>query len=171
MKKLFLFSFVLSLTLLIASCSSCGGRRHEKTRNDSIAEFRATLTKEDTTEMLKLTDDAMKMLKNKQYDKVLAMMYEYHDSTKEIKPLTKETARRYNRMFHMFPVIDYERNYYSFQLEGCNDVKYTVIWAPAEKTGTGVPAKTAYMFNPVKVDGSWKLCVKTAEDRIDETLN
>lgn len=70
----------------------------------------------------------------------------------------------------LFPVLEYSRIYYSFQLEGCNDVKYEVVWATADKTGTNQDAKTAYMFNPVKVDGSWKLCVKTASDEIDMNM-
>ena len=49
----------------------------------------------------------------------------------------------------------------------CNDVKYEVVFATAEQTGTGEPAKTAFMFNPVKVDGTWKLCVKSVDDKID----
>lgn len=132
-----------------------------------MAEFRSELTAEDTTTMLKLCDDAMEQLKAKDYDKVLASMYEYTDSTQEVKPLSKETAARYLRMFRMFPVLDYVRKYYSFQLEGCNDVKYEVTFATAEQAGTSKPAKTGYMFNPVKVDGTWKLCVKTADEEID----
>jgi hypothetical protein len=46
-------------------------------------------------------------------------------------------------------------------------VKYEVVFATAEQAGTPEPAKTGYMFNPVKVDGEWKLCVKTLSDDID----
>ena len=120
--------------------------------------------------MLKLCDDAMEDLKNKKYDKVLASLYEYTDSTQELKPLSKEVANKYRRKFMFFPVLDYHRIYYSFQLEWCNDVKYEVTWATAEKAGTAEPAKTAYMFNPVKINGEWKLCVKTADDEIDKTM-
>ena len=120
--------------------------------------------------MLKLCDDAMEELKNKNYDKVLASLYEYTDSTQELKPLSKEVANKYRRKFMLFPVLDYHRTYYSFQLEGCNDVKYEVTRATADKAGTSDPAKTAYMFNPVKIDGEWKLCVKTADDEIDKTM-
>jgi hypothetical protein len=52
-------------------------------------------------------------------------------------------------------------------LEGCNDVKYEVTFATAEQTG-GQPATIMFMFNPVKIDGEWKLCVKTPTDEIDE---
>lgn len=162
MKKSYIYSFVGLSLLCITSCQN-----KPKTRTQQIYEFRSELTAEDTTTMLKLCDDAMEQLKAKEYDKVLASMYEYTDSTKELKPLSKETAKRYRRMFQMFPVLDYVRKYYSFQLEGCNDVRYQVTFATAEQAGTPEPPKTAYMFNPVKIDGSWKLCIKTADDELD----
>lgn len=153
-------AFAAILTLM-----ACGNK--QKTREQQIEEFRSTLTTEDTTQMLKLCDDAMESLKAKDYDKVLSSLYEYTDSTKEVKPLTEKTAKRYRRLFRMFPVLDYTRKYYSFQLEGCNDVKYEVTFATAEQAGTDKPATTGYMFNPVKVDGQWKLCVKTADEDFD----
>ena len=119
--------------------------------------------------MLKLCDDAMKELKAKNIDKVLASLYEYTDSTEDLKPLSEELKKKYRNQFQIFPVMEYERKYYSFQLEGCNDVKYEVTFATAEQTGTGQPAKTAFMFNPVKINGEWKLCVKTADEEIDKT--
>ena len=165
MKKYLLF---IASSVLVLSLASCGGK--QKSREQQKQEFRSELTKEDTATMLKLCDDAMANLKAKDYNKVLASLYEYTDSTQEVKPLTEETKRRYLNKFRLFPVLDYERVYYSFQLEGCNDVKYEVTVATAEQAGTAEPAKTGYMFNPVKVDGSWKLCVKTANDQIDMNM-
>lgn len=165
MKKYLLF---IASSVLVLSLASCGGK--QKSREQQKQEFISELTKEDTATMLKLCDDAMANLKAKDYNKVLASLYEYTDSTQEVKPLTEETKRRYLNKFRLFPVLDYERVYYSFQLEGCNDVKYEVTFATAEQAGTAEPAKTGYMFNPVKVDGSWKLCVKTANDQIDMNM-
>ena len=152
MKKLCFLAGTICALLSLNSCNSCSSSKDGKSREEKIEEFRSELNKEDTAIMLKLCDDAMEELKNKNYDKVLASLYEYTDSTQELKPLSKEVANK------------------SFQLEGCNDVKYEVTWATAEKAGTSDPAKTAYMFNPVKINGEWKLCVKTADDEIDKTM-
>lgn len=130
-------------------------------------EFRSTLSTSDTTQMLQLCDEAMEQLKNHSYEKVLSSLYEYNDSTKEVKPLSETLMRQYRSNFETFPVIEYRRVYYSFLLEGCNDVKYEVIFATPEQTGTDEPAKTAFMFNPVKIDGQWYLCVKTEKDKLD----
>ena len=166
MKKLILFSLSL---ILILSFGSCSGDK-KKSREQQVEEFRMELSKEDTAQMLKLCDTAMEQLKAKDYNQVLASLYEYTDSTQEIKPLSEKTRKRYLNKFKTFPVLEYTRIYYSFQLEGCNDVKYAVTFATAEQAGAPEPAKTSYMFNPVKVDGTWKLCVKTPADQIDMTL-
>lgn len=167
-KHFFLFASFLVMTLGFSSCSSCGNNK--ESREERVTEFRSTLNHEDTTQMLKICDDAMEQLKHRNYNAVLSSLYEYNDSTNEVKPLSSSTAKRYTTMFRMFPVLDYHRLYFSFQLEGCNDVKYEVTWATAEQAGTKDPATTAYMFNPVKVDGEWKLCVKTSNEEIDQSL-
>lgn len=165
MKKTLLLSALTAVFII----SSCGGKK-EKTRQQEVAEFRSSLNSEDTTTVLRLCDEAMETLKQKDIEKVLGSLYEYNDSTKEVKALTEETAKKYRRRFQMFPVIEYRRLYYSIQLEGCNDVKYSVVFATAEQAGTEKPAQTSFMFNPVKVDGTWKLCVKTEKDEIDPTI-
>lgn len=158
--------FLAAIT--ICCVVSCGKKKSQMTREERIEEFRNDLTTEDTTTMLKLADEAMEQLKAKKIDQVIASLYEYDDSTEEVKPLSEALAKRYARRFKLFPVLDYYRVYYSFMLEGCNDVKYRVTFATAEQTGGKNPATTMFMFNPVKVDGDWKLCVKTSSDQFDK---
>ncbi|MCH5310736.1 MAG: hypothetical protein J1E57_02080 [Prevotella sp.] len=163
--KIYFALIAAAILMMSVACSN----KNTKTREEKVAEFRNSLTETDTLEMLKICDTAMEHLKSKHIEDVLASLYEYNDSTQEVKPLSEEVAKKYRRTFTIYPVLEYTRKYYSFQLEGCNDVKYDVVFATAEQAGTKEPAKTAYMFNPVKVDGQWFLCVKTASDEIDET--
>ena len=165
MKK---FNYIMiaaaAICLTVTSCRN----KKEKTREERVAEFRAELTQNDTTEMLKLADNAMELLKGKKIDEVIGSLYEYNDSTEEVTPLSKEMTKRLQRRFKIYPVQSYEREYFSFMLEGCNDVKYKVVFATAEQAGTDEPATTMFMFNPVRIDGEWKLCVKTPSDEVDE---
>jgi len=165
-KNTYIFLVVVSVCLV--AMTSCKKKQTEQTREDRIEEFRANLTQNDTTEMLRLADSAMELLKGKKIDEVLGNLYEYNDSSEELKPLSKAMSKRVEIRFKRFPVLDYKRDYFSFMLEGCNDVKYQVTFATAEQTGNGEPATTMFMFNPVKVGGEWKLCVKTAKDEVDE---
>ena len=162
MKK---FCYLLQIATLALFIVSCGQK--QKSPEERIASFRSELTSEDTTTMLRLCDEAMEFLKAKEVDKVIASLHEYDDSTREVKPLSEQLAKRYVRQFTLFPVLDYKREYFSFVHEGCNDVKYKVTFATAEQAGTEQAPTTMYMFNPVKVDGEWKLCVKTPEDGMD----
>lgn len=164
MKKL---SICFLSGLLFLSFASCSKKSDEKSRYQMVQEFRNGLTSEDTLVMLQICDKAMEQLKAGQYELVLANMYEYTDSTNEVKPLSDALKIQYMNKFKMFPVLDYQRTGYAFQLEGCNDVRYRVTFSTAEQAGTTDAPTTHYMFNPVKVDGTWQLCVKTAEDKID----
>ena len=162
MKKISYLVIAVALLCLGTACSN-----KKKTREDRIEEFRSMLTTSDTTQMLQICDNAMEQLKGKKIDEVIATLYEYNYSTEELTQLTDEMKKRLARRFKMFPVLSYNRQYYSFMLEGCNDVKYEVTFATPEQTGAD-SAKTMYMFNPVRVDGEWKLCVKSAKDEHDE---
>ena len=163
MKKLSCVLMVFASVIVFLGCSD----KKAMTREEKIEEFQSLLTASDTTQMLQLCDNAMEQLKGKMVDEVLASLYEYDDSLKELKPLSEEMRNRMQRQFQMFPVLDYECQYYSFMLEGCNDVKYKITFATAEQTG-GEPATTMFMFNPVKVGDEWKLCVKTQDKEIDQ---
>jgi len=156
---------LVACAICLFTVNSC--KKKQQTRDEQIAEFRAQLTQADTTEMLRLCDTAMELLKGKKIDEVIETLYEYNDSTNEISPVSNEMKKRLHHKFKIFPVLEYERKYYSFLLEGCNDVKYEVTFATAEQTGSEEPAKISFMFNPVRVDGEWKLCVKTSTDELD----
>ena len=105
--------------MVVTSCSN----KKSQTREEQIEEFRSMLTASDTTQMLQICDNAMELLKGKKIDEVIASLYEYNDSTNELTPLSDDMKGRLQRQFHRFPVLNYERKYYSFMLEGCNDVK------------------------------------------------
>ena len=121
MKKITFYLMILAFSWGMTACNS-----KKEPREQQVQEFRSQLTAEDTATMLKLCDDAMEELKARKIDKVLASLYEYTDSTQDLRPLSKETEKRYRRQFTMFPV---------------------------------------------KIDGEWKLCVKTADEEIDKTMH
>ncbi len=160
MKKCFSIIVVVLLVMAGVSCND-----NKQTPKDAAMDFRSKLTANDTTTMLKLCDTAMEQLKQKHIDEVLASLYEYTDSSKEVKKLSPDTEKSYRRRFAMFPVLEYERVYFTFKSAECNDVKYEVVFRTAEQTYLEEPAKIAYVFNPIKIDGEWKLCVKTPETR------
>lgn len=161
------FIFFIPIGLFVFFLSSCSNQPKVPTRDDAIEEFRTSLSAEDTTIMLNLCNIAMEQLKEGKIDDMLHSLYEYDDSTKQLTQLSENAMTRYKRQFQRFPVKEFDLQYYSVMLEGCNDVKYKVTFATPEQTG-GEPATTMFMFNPVKINGEWKLCVKTQNDEFDK---
>lgn len=162
MKKYIICFAALAMAISFSSCSK------KKSRLEEIKEFRESLCKEDTTAVLNLADNCMKLLKEKRYDEAISMLNEYDDTLKSVKPLSKETERHLRHTFRVFPVLDYKLSYYSMQLEGLNDIKYNITFAKEEHPEKNGMPVTSLMFNPVKVDGTWYLCVKRSDQDVDE---
>lgn len=146
------------MAICLVSFAACKGEH--KTESQI---FQEGLTAQDSTVMLQKCEDCMQLLSEGKIDDALAMLVEYDDSLQQVSPLSDETRASYMRKFTLFPVLKYELKYYSFTESGLNDAKYEVQFGPDE---AGAP-KTAYMFNPVKVDGQWYLCVKNANQAVD----
>lgn len=160
MKKILYFAVAVAV-LCVASC-----KQKPKTTEEAREEFRASLTENDTLEMQKLGEDCMELLKKKDIEAAMVMLYEYDDSTQSVQPLSDATRKRYEHLFKIFPVLDYKLAEYTFMLEGLNNLKYEIIFAEEEHPEeNGVP-KTSFMFNPVKIDGQWYLTVKRADQEI-----
>lgn len=156
------FFTVFAALLMVFAYSSCtSGSKSKKTGYASPEmEFRNSLTAEDTVNMLKLADDCMELLQKKDIDGAISMLNAYDDSTKEVTPLTDDVKKRLRHLFTVFPVLKYEREYFSFMLEGLNDVRYKIWFAEEKDPAKNGEPVTRLMFNPVLVDGEWYLCIK-----------
>lgn len=167
MKKLFTVIAVLLIVLAYSSCTS-GSKSKQVNGKTAEMEFGNSLSSEDTIHLLKIADDCMELLKKRDIDAAIAMLNEYDDSTKEVKPLSSEAQKRLRHRFEVFPVLKYQRDYYSVMREGINDVRY-IIWFAEEKdpAKNGEPV-TRLMFNPVYVDGEWYLCIKNLGQEFNE---
>ena len=118
------------------------------------------LTAEDTAQMLNLSRSCMDTLKAGHIDEALQMLYVMRDG--KAIPLPAEKEQQLRKNFKYFPVIDYTLDYYTFSNVDNNDVKFRIEFfkhtGPDDKT----PNTIGFMFNPVKIDGTWYLTVKEA---------
>lgn len=167
-KKIFTVVAVAAFVLAYSSCTSCSTNNKKAVADEQNVEFRETITAADTTQMLKLADDCMELLKNRKFDEAIGMLHEYDDSTKMVQNLSSENEQHLRRRFEVFPVLKYERHYFSFMEQGLNDVRYKVWFAEEENPAQNGEPVTFMMFNPVKVDGTWYLCVKDFGQKFDE---
>ena len=154
MNKLFILLAFLSV---LASCGpKYSGSRGEKTQKDAEVEFLASLSQSDQDAVLALADECMDKLQAGQVDEAVGMINVLYNNVvyKKSASYTQDLVQQFQR----FPVLSYERLYYSFSTEGNNDISYSYVFAPASG---GKPAQTMkLMFNPVYIDGSWYLTFK-----------
>ena len=151
--------FILSILVLVASCKSgvrYSGAHGEKTQKDAEAEFLSSLTESDQDAVLNLAEDFMKKLKDGQVEEAVDMIYVLHNDV-VYKKSAEYTDQLVNRFKYVFPVLSYERRYYSFSTEGNNDISYSYTFGP-ERNGQAPTMRL--MFNPVYVDGQWYLTFK-----------
>ena len=59
------------------------------------------------------------------------------------------------------------RGFFEMYVKMSADYELAASLATAEQAGTEKDPTTTYMFNPVKIDDKWLLCVKTLNDEID----
>lgn len=148
--------FTLLLGCLLFSCGQKEAKERMKTYGDAEKEFIATLTREDTVKLLEQARICMDSLKSGHLESALRQLYVVKGN--EVLPLSGEDLKEIREHFQRFPVVDYELDYFNFSTQGCNDLKYRIQFVRKDAKGD-VPA-IAFMFNPVKIDSCWYLCIK-----------
>ncbi|WP_305378284.1 hypothetical protein [uncultured Muribaculum sp.] len=152
--------FIAAVTMLW-SCSQSGKESTDYvTYEDAEAEFAATLSAGDTTEVLSAGSAVMDSLRAGNIDYALSQL-RAADTNGNVADLSDEQRARLRARFERFPVVEWEVDYYDFSLPGLNDLKYRT-YMRARDGKSGVPAMSLMLY-PIKKDGKWYLCVKDAE--------
>ena len=160
--------FIAAVTMLW-SCSQSGKESTDYvTYEDAEAEFAATLSAGDTTEVLSAGSAVMDSLRAGNIDYALSQL-RAADINGNVAEMSNELRERMRARFERFPVVEWEIDYYDFSLPGLNDLKYRT-YMRARDGKSGVPAMSL-MLNPVKKDGKWYLCVKDAEMPAKDAAN
>lgn len=156
MKRILLLLSIFTLVCFINSCK-------HKTKEEQSIEFQNSLTEGDTLEVLRQGNKFMDLLKAKETNDALSMLYEYDKSKDEMKPIGEGTREQFTARFRMFPVDMYLLQSYSFILPTQNQLKYNMQFTMKTINGDD-KCVTAIMFNPVKFDGKWYLTIPLHND-------
>lgn len=159
--------FTLLLAFILFSCGQKEAKEHMKTYGDAEKEFIAALTKEDSIKVLEQARICMDSLKSGNIESALRMLYVVKEN--HVLPLGGKDLKETREHFQHFPVVDYNLDYFTFSTQGCNDLKYRIKFTEKDEKGN-VPA-IAFMFNPVKIDNRWYLCIKGKDQSSKEILN
>lgn len=142
------------LALIVAVClAGCSG-------NENNTKVRAkgpnmTLVQRDTTEVYQLTKSFLELLKTKEIDKAVSMLY-FLDADREVVPLPDSLVERQKSVFRMFPVLSYKIESIIFNTETDSQVKYTVEFFK-KQPGDTRPNTTSFFIKPMRVNGQWFL--------------
>lgn len=149
--RLFRYScFIVLLSLCAASCSN----KSKKEESYSL-QPKMVLEARDTTEVFNLTTKFLELLKAKQTDEAVAMLY-FLDKEGHVVPLPDSLAERQKSVFRMFPVLSYKIDNIVFNTETDSQVKYTIEFFKKEPGDTR-PNTTSFFVKPMRVEGVWHL--------------
>ncbi len=143
-----LFLAVVIEMFLFSGCSSCG----KKNPMDTVPE----LTKTDTTEVIKLTEEYLEHVKNKEYDEAIAMLHEF--TLKEINQLSPEKDSIIRIQQKMFPVIDYELTDMKFENSRKVRITYAVEFFEKDPDDK-IPNTIKLTFAPQRIAHVWYLAL------------
>ena len=158
---------LLSASFLLGACSTKGHEEKMKTQKEAEDEFVATLTAADSSAVLTLCTQCMDLLKAKETDKALDMLYSIDDAG-IAKPLTIQQREALTKRFQRFPVIRYQLDYLSFSTQGNNDVKYKIEFTPRSDSDT--PGSSMGSCSTHKANGDGYSPSKTVDSLVAKLL-
>ncbi len=154
----------IMMVTVVVSCK----KKHEMTVEERVAEMlkpRYDVTQADTTEVLSLVQHYLQLLKDKQIDDAVAMLYFYQNDS--IVPLPKRLADRQKTIFYTFPGVRYNVEKMAFLTPIDNEVVYlTTLFDKKENDPR--PNEMRFVLKPIRIDGKWYL---TVADSPTSTIN
>ncbi len=158
----------MALLCLIAvgSCKKSANKKYV-TYGEMEKEFQSTLGKEDSLEVLAMSNALMEGLKKGELEESLSKLYMVKEG--RLVPLAGEDLKAQVSRFKRMPVVDYRLDYFAFSLAQLNDLKYFI--EIAERDSSGKAPTMGFMLNPMKVDGKWYLCLKGQNQSSKEMRN
>ena len=154
MKKFnYLFIALLSAVLLVGCKSE--KKNTETGENPNLIRPEFVVTKEDTTQVRRLTRQYLNLLENSDLDGALSMLRYYeHDS---IKPLPRQLYAKERMVLGMFLGMKTEVDHIIFFRPDDSEVKYTVTMFERTDENDRRPNKASFLIRPVRKHGEWFL--------------
>lgn len=163
-----LYIILLLCGLLVVGCT---GKQKDaepvKTYDEVESEFIASLTANDTLAVMQAADSLMTGLKNGELETSLSKLFMVENRT--IVPLSPAKIAELCKHFRRFPVVDYKLEHLVFSVAALNDMKYSIQFA--KKDNAGKAPTISFVLNPVRMNGTWYLCVKGKEQYSKDMRN
>lgn len=166
MRKL---SFFLILTVALSVFVACGKKEKAPTIEDIKAELLPQTTMElstnDTTTVTDLTNQFLDLLKNKDLDGAMGMIY-YLKNGEEIVSLPEDLEKQHRMVLGNFLGLSYRIESIKFLTETDCQVRYAVTLFE-KKDDDPVSNQISFFIKPVRRHGQWYLTM--ADSQTDST--
>lgn len=149
----FFIGCIIICSIIMASCSNCSGNKDRADSQDSVPTF----SKADTTEVLKMAENYLTHLKNKEYDAALHMLYYVENDS--VKPLPDDEKQKIIEQQNVFPVLDFKLESYKFVNEFNVEATYSIEFFKKPDPDDPIQNTIRITFAPVKYDGAWYLAL------------
>ena len=142
------------MSVLLIGCKS-DKKQSDTGENPNLIRPEFVVTKEDTTQVRRLTMQYLNRLENRDLAGAMSMLRYYeHDS---IKPLPRQLAQKEAYVLNMFLGMKAEIDHIIFFRTDDSEVKYTVTMFERTDSADRRPNKASFLIRPVRKHGEWFL--------------
>lgn len=156
MKRHSAYIILLVAVLIASSCSKKKQNNLQELQEKYLPKAEMALTKQDSIEVLNLTEHYLQLIKENNLDDAIGMLYYLRGDS--LMELPKELADGHRMMLKRIKGIRYEINHLTFIDEKNSEVKYKVTLFDRKKGDTR-PNEIAGYVKPVRRDGKWYLTI------------
>lgn len=147
----------LGMGILLFSCKGNKKEASVGAETDPRVDVNMVRTKQDTLTLHALATAYLDLLKQKDFDQALQMLFE--QSGDSVVPLSETGRKEQAVLYKNFPVVDYKIESLSLYSETDTELRYTVtLFEKAENDDR--PNSMKFLLTPRRVKGEWKLMVQ-----------
>lgn len=156
MKPDFKYLFILSMCFSFTFCKD-SKKTDSSSGDQSIDMSCPRFSEQDTTEVMRLTDEYLEHLKNRDYKAAIGMLHRIQNDS--VYPLPKEDIKQMKMQFEAIPGIKVTLDGIKLDDEHESVITYSVELFEKSEGQEHIPNTMKFSLNPQKIDGVWYLCV------------
>lgn len=147
----------LGMGILLFSCNGSKKEPSVRVVTDPRVDVNMVRTKQDTLTLHALAVTYLDLLKQKNFDQALQMLFE--QSGDSLVSLSETGRKEQAVLYKNFSVVDYKIDGLSLYSESDTELRYTVTLFEKDKNDDR-PNTMKFLLTPRRVDGEWKLMVQ-----------
>ena len=153
------YYFTISSIMLLGLLATFACCRNDAKQENGMSAFESSITNEDSVAVVNLVDQFFSYMEKGEVRAAVAMLYKTDKDELYGEPqlLDNDEMKLLATQLGAVPVYEHKIDYIKFNESYLNEVKCTVVIAPAQ--GNMSAATMSYYLKPVSYLGGWVLCL------------